>query len=851
MKTKLFSLLLCLCLLGSMTLPVLAEGGSLSISSSEAFLAFAENCRLDRYSQGLTVSLEADISLSGTEFSGVPIFCGTFLGNGHTISGLDLSQTGSAQGLFRYLSQSARVESLTVEGTVHPQGSQNTVGGIAGQNEGLIQNCAFSGTVSGSDAVGGITGHNAITGIIENCQVRGTIHGDHFVGGVAGENNGVIRGCVNRAQINTTPQQNSVALEQITLNTLTGSEAVNTVTDLGGITGTSAGVLRGCTNLGAVGYPHMGYNIGGIAGSQIGYLTDCVNHGDVNGRKEVGGIVGQMEPVANIEFSEDTLQILQGQLNDLGSLTNQASANAQGSAAAVTSQITAIQDQTQLAQDALQQLLPAEGTPTLPDPDTLQAAQTTLSNSLSSMQNSLQSIGATTQSAAGTLSRDMQAISGQIGAMGQTINGAEETLQATITDISDEDTPQDTAGKVEFCQNYGTISADLNTGGIAGAMAPENDLDPESDLDIIGDASLNFNSQLRAVILSCQNIGTVTGSKDMTGGIVGWMSMGLIKDTHALCDVSGGGSYVGGIAGQSSGFIRLCRAKGSLSGTDHVGGIAGTGTTVSDCRSMTRLTAQERLGGVLGYAGDRAAITGNVYLAVDQDPGAIDGISYDGCAQVSTPQAFFALDDLEHFFRTVTVRFQFGEDQEQVLTVDYGTALQAKDIPQLPEKEGQLAAWEGLSLEPLTFDAEYPLTYTPRQTVIQSEDGSLLAQGSFDPDASLLLLPEDVAPSLSQGQTLIGTLSFTLSGSSAPASIRCPKPAEGDLLVLLRQADGTWSETAYEEQGSYLVFPVNLGESHVAFVAPAPFPWLMAGCVTAGVLLAAVFLILLLKKKRP
>ena len=67
-------------------------------------------------------------------------------------------------------------------------------------------------------------------------------------------------------------------------------------TDIGGIAGFSNGVIQSCKNVGNVGYEHMGYNVGGIVGRQSGYLDGCKNTGIVNGRKDVGGIAGQLEP---------------------------------------------------------------------------------------------------------------------------------------------------------------------------------------------------------------------------------------------------------------------------------------------------------------------------------------------------------------------------------------------------------------------------------------------------------------------------------------------------------------------------------------------------------------------------
>ena len=529
MVKKLLPLLLCLALLLALPFPAFAAGSgtSLTVSTPGALIRLAESCRLDSYSQGLQVTLGADIDMTGLDFQGIPIFCGSFDGAGFTVSGVDIQTPGSVVGFFRYLTEEASVQDLHIAGKVQPQGSKSFVGGIAGSNAGSIKGCSFTGHVSGSDAVGGIAGTNLVTGILEGCTTEGNVDGSHFVGGLAGQNTGVIRLCGNYAQINTTPQQNTVDISDITLESLTGSESAATVTDIGGITGSNRGVLRDCKNHGDVGYKHMGYNIGGIAGSQGGYITDCENFAAVSGRKEVGGITGHMEPVVRVDFSEDTLQTLRGQLATMGELTDKATASAQGGAAAVSSQISALQQQAQAAEDALSQLLPSVSDPedglpevSIPDPDSIQAAQNALAESLSGMQGSLQGLAAATQGTAGALSGSMGAISRQMDEISQTINGASENLGGTVTDISDLDTPSDTTGKVTDCQNYGAVLADLNAGGIAGAIALENDLDPEEDLSINGDTSLNFDSMLRAVITSCRNEGSVTAKKQNTGGIV-------------------------------------------------------------------------------------------------------------------------------------------------------------------------------------------------------------------------------------------------------------------------------------------------------------------------------------------
>ncbi len=848
---KLFSFLLCIFFVLTLSVPVFARENTLQIDTLEAFLTFAENCRLDSYSQGLQVSLTADIDLTGTEFSGIPIFCGRFNGNGHTLSGVELTAAGSVTGLFRYVTDTAQIENLTVTGTLQPQGSGDIVGGIAGSNAGVLRNCHFSGSISGVQSVGGIAGRNLVTGVIESCSVAGTLTGDHFIGGIAGENFGILRSCRNSACINTTARQNNVALDQITLETLTGAESAATVTDIGGIAGSSAGVIRNCVNTAPVGYPHIGYNIGGIAGSQMGFISHCSNSGTVSGRKEVGGIVGQMEPAVQLVFTEDTLQTLKGQLDTLGTLTDQAASHAQSGVASVQSHLTVISDQTQLAQDAIALLLPDEANPTLPDADQLKAAQSTLASCFGTMRSSVNAIGTVTGNTASVLGRDMDAIARQIGSMEATIGSASENLGVSVTDISDLDTPEDTSGKVNACQNFGTVSADWNVGGIAGAMAPENDLDPDADVTSLGETSLNASGELRTVITACTNRADVTAAKQAAGGIVGWMALGLVKNCTALCNISAENAvYAGGIAGMGLGCLRLCNYKGTVTALEQVGGIAGIGQTVSDCRSMALLCATEKVGGIAGWADTRENIANNFYLPVVSDPGGIDGVSYQGCAQALAEETFFALEGLHPSFSSVTVCFLLEDGQTQKVTLAYGQSLSPRDIPAPPEKEGYVVSWEGLTEEPLVFDRVYSLTYTSRPTVIASEDARLLAEGSFLPGSSVTMAPGTAEPVLTWGQTLLQSVVCTVPDSTAPVQLRCRLPEncpEAEVLVL--DSDGSWHPVDSRIDGSYVVFSAQSGETAFALVQPGSLPWIWIASIAGGLTAAGVLAGLLLKKK--
>ena len=83
---KCLSFLLAAVLLASLAAPaaLAAEGGdTVFVRTAEDLVQLAENCTLDSWSQGRIVRLEADIDLSGTDFTPIPTFGGTFEGQGH------------------------------------------------------------------------------------------------------------------------------------------------------------------------------------------------------------------------------------------------------------------------------------------------------------------------------------------------------------------------------------------------------------------------------------------------------------------------------------------------------------------------------------------------------------------------------------------------------------------------------------------------------------------------------------------------------------------------------------------------------------------------------------------------
>ena len=339
-RIKRLSALLAAILLFTLTAPAAAAAEDMiSVRTAEDLLELSRKCMLDSWSQGKIVTLEADVDLTGAEFEPIPTFGGTFRGQDHRITGLSLTGSGNVRGLFRYIQAGATVQDLTVEGAVSPKDRQDDLGLLAGVNYGTVVNCSASGSVSGDNRIGGLVGTNETSGQLISCKFTGSVTGKHSAAGIAGENRGTLARCVNYGSVNTRDLEDAPKTDYTNLQQLNSMENAPVYTDIGGVAGLSDGTVQSCRNEGAVGYEHIGCNIGGVAGRSSGWLDGCVNTGVVLGRKDVGGVVGQLEPEAVQSFSRDFLDKLLDELDRLTNLMDRTTGDADRTADAVSAQL--------------------------------------------------------------------------------------------------------------------------------------------------------------------------------------------------------------------------------------------------------------------------------------------------------------------------------------------------------------------------------------------------------------------------------------------------------------------------------------------------------------------------------
>jgi len=370
-KSKISAILLCtiitsILLCAFSPLVSYADDEVIYISSKSELVEFAKSCSLDSWSRGKTVLLDADIELGGEAFEPIPSFSGIFDGQGHTISGLNIEGAYSPAGLFSEIRVEGVVKNLTVIGTIVPSGDKGKVGGIVGDNAGSVESCRFVGTVIGKSDVGGIAGINRLEGTLKECYTEGEIIGESRTGGITGSNEGLISGSENAARVNTVSITPSLSLDELNLLLTLDIKKLPSImgtgaSDTGGITGYSTGMLLGCKNFAEIGYKHIGYNVGGIVGRSAGHLANNENHGAVFGRKDVGGVVGQMEPYITYDLSEDLLARLKGELDILNGLVDDAANAASDAVPTVSGRIDKILTHLEDSTDSLEIIMNALG----------------------------------------------------------------------------------------------------------------------------------------------------------------------------------------------------------------------------------------------------------------------------------------------------------------------------------------------------------------------------------------------------------------------------------------------------------------------------------------------------------
>ena len=732
---RLLCLALCLAVAASCLPAAFAEEPrEMHIQTAEDLLRLAESCSLDTWSDGLTVYLDNDITLSGSGFDSIPIFNGTFEGQGHTIYDMTLTDAQSPCGFILETGQDALIRSLKITGTVAPRGDDSQVGGFVGLNRGTLMDCGFTGTVSAKSQVGGIVGQNEATGLVSGCAAAGTVLGLSETGGIAGHNAGALFGCESAAFVNTESVDPALRLDSIDTSSILNfvkslqSDNAGITSDTGGVAGASTGFVEVCGNTGTVGYLHLGYNVGGVVGRSSGYVRACTNSGEVYGRRDVGGIVGQAEPFIEVQEVQNLLAGLSYRVSALHEAIDNAIADASGYSDALAAQLGTLPGYLSPVAEALRGIDPT-------NPESALGIKDVIAESLQAMSGTVTTIAGDIGGSSSVMGAHFEEINNDISALsGATIQAMSLLAGDEEPDILSDDSDADTAstvilGKTEDCANSGAVNGDSNVGGIAGALSLENKLDPEGNLNLSNSPLTKNRMSLRAVVRHCVSRGEIIAKRECAGGVVGRADFGLITNCAGYGSITvEDGSYAGGICALCYGNVRSSCTKCSLSCAKYVGGVVGSGYTaakddehssvISGCYSLVQIEGDPQFAGAIS-GGSEGVFEYNYFVPAGF--AGMDKLSVHGKAEPLDFASFAAVEGLPEDCRSFTLSFVVDGETVKQLPFHYGDSFDRSVFPAVERRDGAYAVWDRTELNDLRFDTVVTAEYRMDETVLRSE----------------------------------------------------------------------------------------------------------------------------------
>ncbi len=247
---------------------------------------------------------------SGQNVTG-DVFKATFDGAGHTISNLSITSTSNVNsgiGLFGTV-DGGTVKNLKLDTVNVSVSSADNIGAAVGilLNGGKVENVEVSsGTVLGTDGVGGVVGRILASGSVIKCTNNAKVTSGSAVGGVVGKAYYTKEGA------------------EMNIIDCTNTGAVEAQYAAGGIVGYSASNIIDCTNSGII--TISGTNVssaGGIVGEQnfYGEISGNTNTADitfadgVSGNCAVGGIVGWIRYLSSGSYVNQEVITVNGNTN--------------------------------------------------------------------------------------------------------------------------------------------------------------------------------------------------------------------------------------------------------------------------------------------------------------------------------------------------------------------------------------------------------------------------------------------------------------------------------------------------------------------------------------------------------
>ncbi|MHC4154798.1 MAG: GLUG motif-containing protein [Planctomycetota bacterium] len=592
-------------------------------------------------------------------------FTGRFDGNGHVISNLTIDTAGAGRDYIGLFGRSiGTIKNLGVKDVNIAGGNgSDYVGAICGENHhGLIRNCWASGTVStGNDSeyLGGLCGENyegiirwswaaasvsagnncfyigglcgADEGSLEYCHASGPVSGgvgSLFVGGLCGVNF-VIRNCYATGPVYC--DSNSIYIGGLC------GEAyfIQTSCSTGTVTGQNSGVLGGL----------CGATTAGGHGGGAGTIIDCYATGSVNGRAELGGLIGRHLGSATNSYATghvsgaNSVGGLCGHVGEYGHIEysyfldpNDGGGPDNGYGTPLTDEQMK-QQSTFAAWDFIGEptdgtegkweMPPEEGYPILSSQDPYSGGDGSPENPFQmATAGDIEQLSATFMDWEENfiLVDDINAAGyvyarAPIGFHYYDDSGWGQILVeipfSGVFDGNNHKISNLTIEPNEPFEDWVGLFGYVKTGLIEDlGLENENiDVNVGEYAWCIGGLAGVISDQ--SIITNCYSSGDVRVGDQWAssiGGLVGDINDSTMVNCYSNCSVSAGeqSSYVGGLVGFCRGKVSHCRAFGSVSGRDQIGGLCGYNYsgTISNSHSTAFVSGDGLIGGLCGANGD-------------------------------------------------------------------------------------------------------------------------------------------------------------------------------------------------------------------------------------------------------
>jgi len=224
-----------------------------------------------------------------------PYFTGELDGADYTITGLTINRpTTDHVGLIGVVHTGGVVKNVGLVAN-NIQGGKYTGALVGHVITGTTQDCYSTGSVDGTESVGGIAGFTVTTSTVQDCYATGNVAGTLNVGGVVGwlHASSTIQDCYSTGSVDGTTSVGGVA-GRVYYSTITRSYSTGSVTGTTNVGGVAGNCLyhRGMQDCYSTGSVTGTTSVGGVAGYTESDIVRCYSTGDVDGNLNVGGAIG-------------------------------------------------------------------------------------------------------------------------------------------------------------------------------------------------------------------------------------------------------------------------------------------------------------------------------------------------------------------------------------------------------------------------------------------------------------------------------------------------------------------------------------------------------------------------------